>query len=173
MSTPTKKANHRTAAIAAVAALVTFTVTVVGLVETADRWIGLLQPTRVKITGTEVRPNSRSPNTRLLTATGSFENIGDGELLWLAIRPPGDSRIYPNAQPCDTNAASKTWSCSVLFGTPAPGHAALFHVIIMRANAQAVNTFLDYYQTNAMTSPGIPTLPAGATIGDEIDLPVQ
>jgi hypothetical protein len=147
-----------------------FTVTVVGLVETADRWIGLLQPTRVKITGTEVRPNSRSPNTRLLAATGSFENIEDGELLWLAIRPPGDSRIYPNAQPCDTNAASKTWSCSVLFGTPAPGRAALFHVIIMR---EAVNTFLDYCQTNAMTSPGIPTLPAGAIKGDKIDVPVQ
>jgi hypothetical protein len=173
MSVPTKRTNHRTAAIAVVTALITFTVTVVGLVETVDKWIELLRPTRVKITGTDVRPNPRSPNTRLLATSGSFENIGDGELLWLAIRPPGDSRIYPNAQPCDTNADSKTWSCSVLFGTPTPGRSALFRVIIMRTNAQAVNTFLNYYQSNAISSPGLPALPAGAVKGDEVDVPVQ
>jgi hypothetical protein len=173
MSSPTKKTNRRTVAIVVVAALITFTVTVVGLVGTVDKWIGLLRPTRVKIAGTDVRPNSRSPNTRLLAASGSFERIGDGELLWLAIRPPGDSMIYPNARPCDTNADSKTWSCSVLFGTPSPGRTALFHVIIMRANAQAVDAFLDYYQNNAISSPGLPELPAGTIKGDEIDVPVQ
>ncbi len=169
----TKKANHRAVPITIVTALITFTVTVVGLVETVDTWIGLLRPTRVKITGTDVRPNSRSPNTRLLATSGSLENIGDGELLWLAIRPPGDSRIYPNARPCDTNAESKNWSCSVLFGTPTPGQSALFRVIIMRTNAQAVNAILDYYQSSANSSPGLQALPTGAIRSDEIEVPVQ
>ncbi len=173
MSAPTKKANHRTAEIVVVTALITFTVTVIGLVETVDKWIGLFHPTRVKITGTDVTPSPRSPNTRHLATRGSFENIGDGDLLWLAIRPPGDSKIYPNAQPCDTNTDSKTWSCSVLFGTPTPGHSAPFRVIIMRANTQAVNTFLDYYRNRAPSSPGLPSLPAGAIKGDEVDVPVQ
>jgi hypothetical protein len=173
MSAPMKKANHRTAAIVVVTALITLTMTVVGLVGTVDKWIGLLHPPRVKISGTDVRPNPRSPNARLLVMSGSFENIGDGELLWLAIRPPGDSRIYPNARPCGTNADRNTWSCSVLFGTPAPGHSTLFRVIIMRANAQAVSAFLDYYQNSAISSPGLPALPAGAIKGDEVDVPVQ
>ncbi|MBV8538977.1 MAG: hypothetical protein JO364_07350 [Pseudonocardiales bacterium] len=155
------------------AVLVTFTMTAVGLVGTAGKWVGLLRPTRVKITGTDVRPDPRSSNTRLLAMSGSFENIGDGELLWLAIRPPGDSRIYPNARPCDTNATSKTWSCSILFGTPTPGRPALFHVVIMRANARAVNAFLDYQSSAISSFPGLPGLPAGAIKGDEMDVPVQ
>ena len=171
MSSPTKNTNYRTVEIAVVAALITSTMTIVGLVGTVDRWIWLLHPARVKISATNVRPNSRSPNTRLLVTSGSFEHIGDGELLWLAIRPPGDGRIYPNARPCDTNADSKTWSCSVLFGTPTPGRSALFRVIIMRANTQAVNAILNYQ--SELSFPGFPALPAGAIEGDEIDVPVR
>ena len=173
MSPSTERARYQTVAIAAVTALITLTVTVVGLVETVDKWIGFLRPTRVTITSTDVRPNPRSTNTRVLTASGSFDNIGDGDLLWLAIRPPGDSKIYPNARPCDTNADRKTWTCSVLFGTPAPGRSMPFHIIIMRANAQAVNALLDYYQNTAISSPGLPALPAGTVKGDEVDVPVQ
>jgi hypothetical protein len=173
MSSPAKRASRRTAIIVVVTALITFTLTVASLVETVDRWIEIFHPTHVKITGTDVQPNPRSPNARVLATRGSFQNIGAGEVLWLAIRLPGDSRIYPNARPCDLNSDNKTWSCSVLFGTPTPGHSALFHVIIMHANAHAVDAFLDYYQSSAISSPGLPALPAGAINGDEIDVPVQ
>lgn len=173
MPSSTNKANRRTATIVVVTALITFTITVVGLVETVDKWIGIFRPTHVKITHTNVQPNPRSPNTRVLTTSGSFQNIGAGELLWLAMRPPGDSRIYPNARACDTNTGNGTWSCSVLFGTPTPGRSARFHVIIMRVDVQAVNTFLDYYQTSAISSPGLPALPVGAIEVDEMDVPVQ
>ena len=173
MSSPTKRAGRRAAIIIAVTVLITFTITVAGLVETVDRWIGLFLPAHVKIAGTDVRPNPRSPNARLLATRGSFQNIGAGELLWLAIRPPGDSRIYPNARPCNLNADNKPWSCSVLFGTPTPGRSALFHVIILRANAHVVNAFLDYYQSSAISSPGLSAFPAGTIKGDEIDVPVQ
>lgn len=47
----------------------------------------------------------------------------------------------------------------------------LFRVIIIRANAQAVNAFLDYQ--SAVSFPGFQALPAGAINGDEIDVPVQ
>jgi len=159
--------------IVSVTALITLTVTAIGLVETVDEWVSVLHPTRLKITATSVKPDARSSNSRALTTSGSFENIGEGELLWLAIRPPDDSRIYPNAQPCDTNARAKTWSCSVLFGAPMPGRLMPFHVIIMRVNAQAVNALLDYYQTQALSSPGLQTLPSGAVIGTEKDVLVQ
>ncbi len=123
MSPPTtKKTSRRTVEIVVVTALITLTLTVVGLVETVDKWIGLIRPTLVKIADTDVRPNPRSSNARLLVANGSFENIGDGELLWLAISPPNDSKIYPNAQSCDTKADSKTWSCSILFGNKYTGY---------------------------------------------------
>jgi hypothetical protein len=172
MSTSTGKTHRPIAAIVSTA-LITFTVTVVGLIETVDWWAGLLHPTRVKISRTDVKPNPHSPNARLLDASGSFQSIGEGQLLWLAIRPPGDSRIYPNAQPCATDEHSKTWSCSILFGTPSPGRPMPFHVIVMRTNAQAVTAIFNYQSAAVTSFPGFPALPAGATKGDEIDVHVQ
>lgn len=174
MSIPAKTANYRAAEIIFVTALITFTVTLAGLVGTADSWIGLLHPTRVKITGVGVRPDPHSPSVRLLVTSGSITNIGRGDLLWLAIRPPGDNRIYPSGRPCVTTADAKGWSCSALFGTPSPGHSALFHIIIMRANAQAVSAILNYETSvTASSIPGLAALPPGATVGDERDVPVQ
>ena len=172
MSSSTEKAKRPIAEIV-VTALITLTVTVVALTESVDKWAGFLHPPRIKITQTDVKPNPGSSNTRLLATSGSFENIGEGRLLWLAIRPPGDSRIYPNARPCDTNADRKSWSCSVLFGTPTPGRAMPFHVIVMRANAQAVNAILDYNASSGASFPGLPALPVGAIKGDEVDVQVQ
>lgn len=172
MSRSTEKTNRPVLEIA-VTALVTFTVTAVGLFETVDKWPGLLHPTRVKIIHTDVKPDSHGANARLLNTSGSFQNIGEGQLLWLTIRPPGDNRIYPNAQPCDTNEEHKTWSCSILFGMPTPGGSMPFHVIIMRANAQAVTAILNYHKTAVTSFPGLPALPAGAIKGDEIDVQVQ
>ncbi len=48
-----------------------------------------------------------------------------------------------------------------------------FHVIIMRANAQAVTAILNYHKTAVTSFPGLPALPAGAIKGDEIDVQVQ
>lgn len=173
MSMPSAKKTNRPIAEIAVTALITFTVTSIGLIETVDRWAGLLHPARVKISRTDVKPDSRSPNGRIIDVSGSFQSIGDGQLLWLVIRPPGDSRIYPNTQPCETNEEHKTWSCSILFGTPSPGRSMPFHVIAMRANAQAVTAILNYQSTAVSSFPGLRALPAGATKGDEIDVQVQ
>lgn len=174
MSNPANRANYRAAGIIVMTALITFTVTVACLVGTANSWIGLLHPTRVKITGVGVRPDPRSPSARLLVTSGSITNVGRGELLWLVIRPPGDKRIYPSGRPCATTADAKGWSCSALFGTPSPGHSVLFHIIVMRVDAHAVAALLDYETSTTLSSiPGLAALPPGATMGDERDVPVQ
>lgn len=166
--------NRRTAIITLIATLVTTAVTVGGaLIIYVDRWVGLLYSPSVTIEQTAVTNNPDSQQTRLINADGSYDHFDAGELIWLAVRPSGDSTIYPSLRPCATNKNKKVWSCPIAVTTRPSGQQQKFTLIAMRVSALGVNAFLDYALNGAKTFSGLPQLPAGAEEADERDVTVS
>jgi hypothetical protein len=101
---------------------------------------------------------------------GTSENLGENDLLWVASSAIGDGVYHPHVRPCNVSS-SGDWTCPEMFIGDDASIGETFRIIVLQVNGAAVTTILDYNSSKLPNEyPGLPQLPAGATIVDEIEV---
>jgi hypothetical protein len=111
-----------------------------------------------------VTMDKAGPNVGQFEAiTGKAHDLADGDAVYVLVQAAGDSRFYPQHNPCPI--ANGQYKCDrVQFGgTGSAAHKA-YAVIVVTANGIAQRALLDYERALAKNprTPGLTAIPAGA-----------
>jgi hypothetical protein len=124
-------------------------------------------PVRVQITV----PGRQTPPAEVpqaIQVQGTVQNLPPGQKIWVFTQNPGSSDLNPQPQAAVINSAG-SWTSQTFVGSSGDA-GKQFQILVVTANATAVNTITSYLATARQTGnyPGLPQIPAGAQLYDKI-----
>ena len=104
---------------------------------------------------------------------GTVQNLPPGQKIWVFTQNPGSSDLNPQPQAAVINSAG-SWTSQTFVGSSGDA-GKQFQILVVTANATAVNTITSYLATARQTGnyPGLPQIPAGAQLYDKIPVTRQ
>ncbi len=112
-------------------------------------------------------PGPAGPVQRLVVVRGTADDLRD-EIVWVVVQPTDTTRLHPTDGPCTTDSAG-VWTCPALGFAEFDPNGTDFKILALRANATAVADLFTYQRNRPPGQfPGLPQLPAGAVIADEV-----
>jgi hypothetical protein len=94
--------------------------------------------------------------------------VPEGRQIWLVNRPYSNGNYYPQDRPCTRESDGRV-SCAEYFLGNGPEDAGkVYDLLLVAADADAVNAFLRYDVEHGDAFLGMPALPAGVTVLDRV-----
>lgn len=98
---------------------------------------------------------------------GTFSGLAPGDQIWLLNIPRSTGRLFPQGQPC-AKYPNGSFTCAEYFLGGESDAGKIYELILVVANAHAVDAFLRYDIEEGDEYRGMPAMPSGASILDQL-----
>jgi hypothetical protein len=124
-------------------------------------------PAQVQIT-VPGRPTPPATVPQAVLVQGTARNLRAGQKIWVFTQNPGSSHLNPQPQAAVISPAG-SWTSQTFIGSSGDA-GKQFQILAVTANPAAVNTITSYLARAHQSGnyPGLPSIPAGARLHDQV-----